>query len=251
MVHTPDTHYTDAGLVALYDTLNPFAADTRFYIDLAERTKSVRIVDIGCGTGLLAAELARRGHAVTGVDPSSAMLEIARQRPGGERVEWIEGDATQLGALNADLALMTGHVAQVFLDDASFDATLAAAYAALRPGGRLAFESRNPALSPWRAWTPQQSRRVIDDTRVGPVEIWQQLIEATDGIVQFDTHHRFLRDSDGDAIVSTSELRFRTQTELDDALRKAGFSTTRWCGDWSGHPVDPASRELIAVATRD
>ncbi|WP_082624891.1 class I SAM-dependent methyltransferase [Paraburkholderia caribensis] len=244
-----ESHYTDPRLVALYDALNPFAADTRFYVDLAARTDATRIVDIGCGTGLLACELARRGHRVTGVDPSPAMLDIARRRPGGDQVEWIEGDAAQLGAKSADLAVMTGHVAQVFLDDASFDATLAAAQATLRPGGRLAFESRNPSVSPWAAWTPELSRRVIDDPCCGAVEIWLQLIEARHDRVRFDTHYRFLRD--GDTVVTSSELRFRTQATLSEALSKAGFGGLEWFGDWSRSPVDHASRELIVVAKRD
>ena len=131
------------------------------------------------------------------------MLDIARRRPGGEQVTWIEASAARCGAMQADLILMMGHVAQVFLDDASFDAALATAHAALRPGGRLAFESRNPSASPWTAWTPRESRRVIDDTRYGAVEIWQQWTEAADGRVHFETHHRFLRD--GDMVVCASE----------------------------------------------
>ncbi|MEM5342645.1 class I SAM-dependent methyltransferase [Paraburkholderia azotifigens] len=243
-----DSHYSDPRLVALYDALNPFAADTRFYLDLAARTEASRVVDIGCGTGLLACELAQRGHIVTGVDPSRAMLDVARGRPGGGRVKWIEGDAARLGAMNADLAVMTGHVAQVFLDDTSFDITLAAAHAALRPGGRLAFESRNPLVSPWTAWTPEKSRRMIDDTRHGAVEIWQQPVDVKPGRVRFETCYRFA--GDGDTVVSVSELRFRTRTELDDALRNAGFSEMEWFGDWFRSPVHEASRELIVVATR-
>jgi len=244
-----DAHYADPRLVALYDALNPFAADTQFYIDLAARTEASRIVDIGCGTGLLACELARRGYTVTGVDPSPAMLDIARRRPGSDRVAWIEGDAAQLGTTTADLAMMTGHVAQVFLDDASFEATLTVARATLRPSGRLAFESRNPAVSPWAAWTPDLSRRVIDDPRYGAVEIWQQLTEARHDRVRFDTRYRFFRD--GDTVVVPSELHFRSQAGLTEALIRAGFSEMEWFGDWSRSPVDHASRELIVVATRD
>lgn len=56
-------------------------------------------------------ELARRGHRMTGVDPARAMLDVARHRPWGENVRWIEGDATRLGDTQADLAIMTGYVA--------------------------------------------------------------------------------------------------------------------------------------------
>jgi len=102
--------FHDPHLVALYDTLNPFAADTAFYIELAAALCASSIIDIGCGTGLLTCELARRGHRMTGVDPSSAMLDVARHRPGGERVRWIEGGASRLDHAQADLAIMTSHV---------------------------------------------------------------------------------------------------------------------------------------------
>lgn len=51
--------YADPRIVALYDALNPAAADTAFYLALAE--SAGHIVDLGCGTGLLACELAMRG----------------------------------------------------------------------------------------------------------------------------------------------------------------------------------------------
>ncbi len=156
--------YTDARLVDLYDLWGPFRADTAFYIGLAAELSASSIVDIGCGTGLLACELARRGHQVTGVDPSPAMLEFARHRPGGDLVRWIEGDATRLDEAQADLAIMMGHVAQVIADDGKWQMTLAAIHRGLRPAGRVAFESRNPGAREWTTWTPQASRRHLHNT---------------------------------------------------------------------------------------
>jgi SAM-dependent methyltransferase len=46
------------------------------------------LVDLGCGTGLLAAAAARETARVVGVDPSSAMVDLARRR--SDAVEWIE-----------------------------------------------------------------------------------------------------------------------------------------------------------------
>lgn len=92
---------------------------------------------------------------MTGVDPSSGMLGVARHRPSGECVRWIEGDASQLDEAQADLAIMTGHLAQVILDDERWEATLAATHRTLRPGVCVAFESRNPRARPWAAGTPQ------------------------------------------------------------------------------------------------
>jgi SAM-dependent methyltransferase len=68
-------------------------------------------------------------------------LEVASRKPVAEKVRWVRGDASAAAALDVDLITMTGNVAQVF-DDDEWHATLAAARAALRPGGRLVFETR-------------------------------------------------------------------------------------------------------------
>ena len=76
------------------------------------------------------------------------MLALARRGHCGDQVQWIEGDALRLGEVGADLAIMTGHVAQIIRDDEVWSATLAAIRKALGPGGRVAFESRNPLARP-------------------------------------------------------------------------------------------------------
>ncbi|MCB1717865.1 MAG: class I SAM-dependent methyltransferase, partial [Candidatus Competibacteraceae bacterium] len=76
-----DTHYEDPRLAAIYDALNPWAADTDFYLSLAP-AQPARILDLGCGTGLLACAYANAGHAVVAVDPAAPMLALAREKPG-------------------------------------------------------------------------------------------------------------------------------------------------------------------------
>ena len=248
--------YSDPRLVALYDALNPCGPDTAFYLALAQSAE--HIVDLGCGTGLLACELAKRGYRVTGIDPSPEMLRAARSRPDGEKVTWIEGDAGALPFVGrVDLLVMTGHVAQVVLDDGAFLAVLEAARRALRPGGRIAFESRNPAARAWEDWTPARSSRRIDAPDGKTVEVWQERHIEPDplatGRVAFTTRYRFLSATEGsadttDTLEATSELRFRTLDELTRLLLGAGFTDIDWYGDWSRAPVDETSRELIAVA---
>ena len=70
--------------------------------------------------------LAGRGLSVTGVDPANASLDVARAKTGAERVRWIHGDATTLPRLEADLAVMTGNVAQAIVAPSDWDATLVA-----------------------------------------------------------------------------------------------------------------------------
>ncbi|MDN7176570.1 class I SAM-dependent methyltransferase [Caballeronia sp. SEWSISQ10-4 2] len=240
------TLYTDPRLVALYDTLNPIAADTAFYLTLAEGKN--HIIDLGCGTGLLACELAARGHRVVAIDPAPEMLHVARHRREGEHVQWIEGDARALAVLPpADLLLMTGHVAQVFLDDTTFLDTLKAARYALRNGGELAFESRNPAARAWESWTPTKSRRLVDVDGIGEVEVWQDDASGSpESGIRFNTYYRFK--ATDETLTSASELRFRTLDGLAALLESAGFSHLSWQGDWNGAPVSASSRELIVVA---
>jgi len=110
-----DDHYTDTRLVAVYDIENAGRDDVEFYLALAAELGAHDVADLGCGTGVLAVELAERGHRVTGVDPSAAMLGVARQRHDAALVSWVHGEAATLEPATADLAVMTGHVAQVFL----------------------------------------------------------------------------------------------------------------------------------------
>lgn len=53
---------------------------------------SLRALDLGCGSGLLAVALARLGCAVTAVDLSERALAMGREREGGERVRWLCAD---------------------------------------------------------------------------------------------------------------------------------------------------------------
>lgn len=90
--------FADPRLVAVYDTVNAYAANTQhqFYSRLAAELGAVSIVDLGCGTGLITCKLARQGYRIAGIDPAPAMLEVARSRRYGDLVQWIDGDASRL-----------------------------------------------------------------------------------------------------------------------------------------------------------
>jgi SAM-dependent methyltransferase len=207
------------------------------------------VADLGCGTGVLAADLAAAGHAVVGIDPANAMLDIARNRIGGERVTWRLGDSAALGAASADLVVMTGHVAQVFIDEDYWRTTLRRCFDALRPGGHLAFETRNPEMRSWTDWTRQRTTGTYTTADGTSFTSWVQITDVTDDLVTFDAHNVFA--ATGQDIVSASTLRFRSRTEIENALEAAGFEPPIVYGDWDRSPVRGPSPELIFVAAKD
>lgn len=242
-----DAHYTDPRLVSLYDENNPRGSDYDFYIQLAREIQARKILDLGCGTGLLTRELASHGWQVTGIDPAPAMLAYARQQADADTVTWLEGDSSQLGKPNADLIVMTGNVAQVFLEDADWLTTLQHSHAALRSGGYLAFESRNPSAKAWQHWQgdASYSRR---NTPYGVLEEWLELVEVSEGKVHFQAHNFFV--DTGEKLVVDSILRFRSQQEIRASLHEAGFAVQHVYGNWQREAVKETSPLLIFVAQR-
>ncbi|RZU18172.1 bifunctional 2-polyprenyl-6-hydroxyphenol methylase/3-demethylubiquinol 3-O-methyltransferase UbiG [Streptomyces sp. BK239] len=209
-------------LAAIYDSLDPDRGDLDAYLRMAEDLGARRVLDIGCGTGVFALLLADRGIEVVGVDPARASVDVARAKPGGERVRWICGDATDLPPLRVDLATMTANVAQAIVDPHVWRGTLRGAREALRPGGHLVFETRDPAGRAWEEWTRENSCTVTEIPGVGPVESWVRLIEVSGPLVTFRWTYVFA--ADGQVLTSDSTLRFREREEVETDLIAHGFS---------------------------
>ncbi|MFJ3422067.1 class I SAM-dependent methyltransferase [Streptomyces sp. NPDC086082] len=216
-----DDCFAHPRLAAIYDPLDPDRSDLDAYLQMAEEFEARRVLDIGCGTGVFALLLADRGTEVVGVDPARASIEVARAKPGSERVRWICGDATDLPPLQVDLATMTANVAQAIADPQTWQKTLRGAREALRPGGHLVFETRNPARRAWEEWNRESSYRVTDIPRVGPVETWVQVIEVSRPLVTFRWTYRFA--VDGQVLTSDSTLRFRERDEVERDLDAHGY----------------------------
>ena len=240
----PDDPEADPRLPAIYDAENTWGADDDLFLELAGPPPR-RVADLGCGTGRLTIALAEAGHAVTGVDPNPAMLHRAQSKPGAERVTWIHGTSTALPTGAFDVALMTSHVAQVFVGDDDWLGVLRDVRRALVDGGVLLFDSRDPRARGWEAWTADTSRVVVDVIGTGPVETWVDVM-AVDGDVATYRWVNVL--PDGDVIEGTDSLRFRSEDALRATLASAGFSVRELFGGWQQQPVGPDTGELVVVA---
>ncbi len=216
-----DALFSDPRLAGVYDAFDAPRDDLAAYVALVEERGARRVVDVGCGTGTLALLLAQRGCSVVGVDPAEASLAVARAKPGAGSVTWVHGDATSLGPGVADLALMTGNVAQVFLTDAAWSATLQALHGALRTGGHLVLEARRPERRAWEDWAADPGPVVRDVAGVGEVEQRREVTEVDLPLVSF--RHRYAFSRDGAVVASESTLRFRSRAEIEDSLVANGF----------------------------
>ncbi len=236
----PDNHYENLKLAEIYDMDSGWSVDRDFYLALAGPERQ-SILDLGCGTGLLCDAYAAKRHSVTGVDPSSAMLEVARRKPQGKDIEWVQSFAqTFQSDKNFNLIIMTGHAFQVLLDDSYILATFSVIKKQLAPDGIAVFESRNPAIDWAKQWDYEMElalpELVVRESR--------RFLSMENDRMKFELQYQF----PDETLVSLSELRFQSAKEIEDKLVSSGLVVEKLLGDWDGSKFDAAtSEEMIFV----
>ncbi len=234
----------------LYDeTARGIPGDVEFYRDLALASGGP-VVELGVGTGRIAIPTAQAGIAVIGIDLVPEMLEVAgvRAEAAGvaSRLRLVQGDMRSF-VLEQPVPLVTIPF-RAFLhniEDADQQATLAACYRALRPGGRLALNVFNPDLGIIERWAGKSARHY----------------EPFDAAGRVQAHHDFrpqartvtskLRWQEGGATRRGAlTLRYVTREEMERLLAEAGFTVEALYGDCLGAPFGAASTELVFVARR-
>ncbi len=238
-----DPHFEHPRLAAVYDALDPDRSDLEVYVEIVQRLGARRVLDVGCGTGTFALLLADRGLEVTGIDPAAGSLAVAKAKTGADRVRWIHGEATSLPPIQVDVATMTANVAQAIVDRADWEGTLRGVYDALRPGGHLIFETRDPAFRGWQEWNRAASSCVSEIPDVGHVQSWVELTDVDGPLVRFRS--TFVFATDGAVLTSDSTLRFREQHEVEADLIAHGYAV-----DDVRDAPDRPGRELVFFARR-
>jgi len=278
------------GEVPLYDALsddydrfvnweNRLAYEMPFIERTLREADAQRVIDVACGTGMHAIELARRGYKVVGADLSAPMIERARENAAiaGVEAHFVVagfGELAEKLALSPSISLRTSGVEGPALSpvegvSGQFDAVLCfgnslphalgagdlgdalADFAAvLRPGGLLLVQSRN-----FDAVLARRERFMGPEAhREGDREwLFVRFYDFNpDGMITFNMVV-LRRDAEGKWLqqVEATELRPLTHSELITSLTAAGFTDIVHYGDMQGAPFDPdRSPNLVMTARR-
>jgi 2-polyprenyl-3-methyl-5-hydroxy-6-metoxy-1,4-benzoquinol methylase len=132
---------------------------TEALLDLAGDLRGMHVVEVACGQGRVARELARRGARVVGVDLSAALLDRARQaelaRPMG--IAYVRANVATWSAGEASFDAAICNYGLSDIDD--LDGALKTIKDALRPGGIFVWSILHPCFPGWgpeapRSWSP-------------------------------------------------------------------------------------------------
>lgn len=221
----------------------------------------LRLLDLGCGTGNHVLPLARRGHAVTGVDRAPAMLDRARAKTAGlvppsgvpapvfRAPVFHEGDARDLDlGVRFDAVLMMFAVLGYLHADADLTAALRTVRRHLEPGGHFVFDVWNgPAVL---ADPPGPRVRTVEAGGVRLVRTTESTLDADRRLCRV----RFALDrtaADGTVAAFAEEhvMRFFFPAELEAALAAAGLRLLdlRALPDGEG-PPDERAWTVVGVA---
>lgn len=260
---TPDAY---ADIAAWYDIEHDqVSADIECYQELLSEHASSRasVLEIGGGTGRIAASLAAAGYMVTGVEPSAAMRAGAAKRLASlpervaRRVNIVAGSATQPGVAASqsfDAALFGLNTFAHLTKLTERQQALAALIAHLRPGGIVILDvdlvgPRRLAESAGRVWWQgswpiPESRETLTHFVVGEPG-------GGPGAVQV-THFYDAHEQAGPVrrTMTTMDLAILTPTEVELTLLHAGFSLAETYGAYDLAPFDGESSRLIAVARK-
>lgn len=249
---------------------DPYAIDAQFYdamhegqtddvglwLSFAGRTDQP-VLEVGTGTGRIALELARAGHSVVGIDPSAAMLAIARSRieEFGFDVKLIEGGVMDL-PLEPDKYGLIIVPADVFLYCEHGEEQLAwlrALGASMCFNGLLAIDLPGPALQLDASANGQPLLTFSGDADDGlPFDAWQ--VHEDDIAAQTRWLRVTYERTGEDGLVrrwqSDHQLRYVYRFELEYLLNIAGLMQADVYGDYDLGPLTNESERMIVIARR-
>jgi 2-polyprenyl-6-hydroxyphenyl methylase/3-demethylubiquinone-9 3-methyltransferase len=143
----PDVWWTDAGPFAGLHELNTVRVD--YFRDAFGGFGGKRVLDVGCGGGILAETLAAEGATVTGIDPSKKSLAAAQEhaRRSGLAIDYRRGTAEDLSGAGLEGTFDLVFAVDVLEHVDDLERTLTGIAGVLAPGGGLGFLTHNRTIA--------------------------------------------------------------------------------------------------------
>ena len=200
------------------------------------------MLDLCCGTGLLAGELVARGYSVVGVDASEAMLALARERlgPGVVLSRVTLPELAVDGCFDAAVCTFDG---LNYLTPAELRLTLDAVAECLRPGGWLVFDLHTDAMMNFTIANP-----TVAGQSAGNDFVISSVVDP--GARTCDTRIDVTRSRDGDSFSEQHTQYFHADSEVRTALEDAGFAVTAIEEEYTHESVDASTLRATWTARR-
>lgn len=200
------------------------------------------VLDVCCGTGLLAAELATLGYRVVGADASAPMLAQARERL-GPGAELHRADLPDVGTTATFDAAVSSFDGLNYLPPDAFTTTVAALARRLRPdGGWLVFDLHTDAMMTFTAEHPVVSGEE-DGTRY-------RITSATDAAARTCATTIEFIPPGGQGFTETHDQYFHSDQHVRAALDAAGFQVVAILDEYSDRAADAGTLRATWVARR-
>ena len=215
------------------------AADVRFLERALKIAPGARILDVPCGNGRHAIELARRSCKMTGVDFSSEFIEEARRAP--VDAEWVEGDMCQLPWPGQfDGAYCFGN-SFPYLDRERAPQFLAAVGNCLKPGARFALQMGMAAESILPTLLQKRWHRTGDILTLSEARY-----DVAEG--RLDVDYTFVRGGEVETRPTSSYV--FTVVELREMHAKAGLDTVELLSYAGDEPFKLGTPGLMMVSEK-
>jgi SAM-dependent methyltransferase len=200
------------------------------------------VLDLCCGSGLLASELIARGYRVVGVDGSEAMLAVARKRLGPEAAlsRMTLPDLTLEGVFDAAVCTLDGFT---YLTPRELDLTIAAVAHRLRPAGWLVFDVHTDAMMEFTI-----SHGVVAGQAAQNDFVISSVVDPTARTC--DTKIVLTQPRDGDPFCERHRQYFHTDADVRASLQDAGFAVTAVSEEYTHQPADGSTLSATWTARR-
>ena len=232
-----------------------------------EHVEGEDVLEIGCGTGRAAVELARAGRRVVEFDVDAKMLKLAEAKrdaagPGAEKLTLVKADATGKAwptklpkGRTYDAVCCFFNTFLAFAEPAGQEACLRAARSVMKPGGALWLDVFNPDLSQVLAgvggageleptlFALPDGRSVLRTT--GLYSDLTRQVQHVSFTYEWFENGRKKRADRG------FEMTWITPREMGRLLRLCGFRVEQVWGDYDGSDLDDDSPRQIVLARAD